>query len=226
MTLAPRLAEVRAGRARDFARPAWDHAPDRIWRSAYDKAPISGPAFVRRLGVEGDEQYEVEVHGGPEMALLAYSIERYPEWREWLSLPEIGPGGFGENLCVSGLDETSVCIGDVWRVGEARLQISQPRGPCANISRRWDRMEMLRRVTETARAGWYLRVLEEGRIAAGDAIERLERPCPEWTIERVFRARVEHGTSAETFETLAALEELSPEWRAKFAARLEALRGA
>lgn len=222
---APRLLEVRAGHARDFARPAWDHAPERTWRSAYQKDPLSGPAFVRRLGVEGDEQYDTEVHGGPEMALLAYSVGHYPEWRAALDLPAIGPGGFGENLCVSGLDERTVCIGDVWRVGEARLQVSQPRGPCANISRRWDRADFMKRVTDTARTGWYLRVLDEGRVTAGDAIERLERPRPEWSVERVFRARVGPGRDIAAFAALAALPELSPEWRGKFERRLDGSGG-
>lgn len=217
MTTPATLLEIRAGRARDFARPDWDHAPDRVWRSAYDKQPLAGPVRIGTLGVEGDEQYDAEVHGGPQMALLAYAATHYPAWREELALPEIGPGGFGENLVVQGLDERSVAIGDVWRVGGVTTQVSQPRGPCANISRRWDREVMLRRVTETARTGWYLRVLEPGVVAPGQPIAMIERPHPEWTVERVFRARIAKGGElAADRAALRDLEALSPEWRGKF----------
>ena len=87
-----------------------------------------------------------------------------PDWREELSLPEMGPGGFGENFTVSGQDEATVFIGDVYEVGEAVVQVSQPRGPCANISRRWERPDLVRRVEESGRHGWYLRVLQEGVV--------------------------------------------------------------
>jgi MOSC domain-containing protein YiiM len=214
------LLEIRAGRAKDHERPAWDPTASRVWRSAYDKSPIAGPVRVRALGVEGDEQYDREVHGGVHMAVLAYDSGHYPGWRAELALPEIGPGGFGENLVVSGADESSVCIGDVWRLGTATLQVSQPRGPCANISRRWNREAFLQRVTETARGGWYLRVLEEGVIEAGSTIERIERTHAGWSVERVFRARIDRETPEETLAAIADLEALSPEWRRRFSVRV------
>src|SRR5262249_47371619 len=131
------------------------------WTSAYYKDPVTGPVKLGRLGLEGDQQADRRVHGGPDMAVLAYSIDHYPVWRRELGIESMGPGGFGENFAVAGRDERTVCVGDVIAIGDARLQVSQPRGPCANISRRWKRADLLKRVTENGRSGWYLRVLDE-----------------------------------------------------------------
>ncbi len=220
MTRIATLLEVRAGKVREHARPDWDRHANRLWKSAYVKDPLAGEARVTPLGIEGDEQYSRDVHGGEHMALLAYSAAHYADWREALSLPAMGPGGFGENLVLDGADETEVCIGDVWSAGGVRLQVSQPRGPCANISRRWNREDLVQRVTANGRTGWYLRVLAPGAIAAGQGIDLVERPHARWTVARVFRARVEPKTPRETLAAIAGLAALSPEWRAKFSARL------
>ena len=91
-----------------FARP---------WRSGFVKVPVDGPVQIRRLGLEGDEVANTTVHGGLEQSVLGYPAAHYPRWREELTVADMGPGGFGENLCISGLDELSVCIGDEFQVG-------------------------------------------------------------------------------------------------------------
>src|SRR6185295_2377340 len=93
-----RILAVHVGRARVMTRPDWDRARERTWTSAYVKEPVAGPVAASPLGLEGDEQHERAVHGGPTMAVLAYAGVHYAWWREELDLPEIGPGGFGENL--------------------------------------------------------------------------------------------------------------------------------
>jgi MOSC domain-containing protein YiiM len=215
------IVSVRAGRVRERPRPAWDHHAGSPWRTAYGKDEIAGPARIGRLGLEGDEQAETDVHGGPQMAVLAYANAHYAHWRQVPGLEAMAPGGFAENLTVEGPDEHTVCIGDVYEAGAVRLQVASPRGPCASISRWWNEPSMVKRATESARVGWYHRVLREGTLAAGDAYRLVERPCPDWTVARVFHARVGPKRDAAEMRALARLPELSPEWQGHFARLLE-----
>ncbi len=212
-----RIVSVRVGLVVRHPRPRWDKASGAMWTSAYVKSPVDGAVHVGPEGIEGDQQHERRVHGGPERALLAYADSQYDEWSDELDLAEIGPGGFGENLTVEGFDETNVCIGDVWAVGDVRLQVASPRGPCLNISRRWDRPDLMQRVIETARGGWYLRVLQPGSLAARQPIRRIERPQPEWSVERVFRLRYDEAPDVKELGKLANVKELAPNWRERFA---------
>jgi len=165
---------------------------DRRWLSAFVKHRVDGPLRLNRLNLEGNRVADRKGHGGPDQAVLAYSAEHYPLWRAELGIEEMGPGGFGENFTISGQDELTVHIGDVYRVGGAVLQVSQPRGPCYKISYRWKRPDLLGRCENNGRHGWYLRVLEEGLVEAGDSVQLVERPNPDWTVRRaadVYRAR-------------------------------------
>ena len=215
--LAGRVVSVRVGGARTHDRPDWDRAASRTWTSAYVKDEVAGPVRVGNAGLAGDQQYDRRVHGGPEMAVLMYADENHAFWRTLVGLERMGPGGFGENLTVSGLLETNVCIGDVFQVGGARLQVASPRGPCANISRRWNAQWLLDRVRRERRTGWYLRVLAEGPVQAGDDIRLLERAHSGWTIDRLLALRyVTPRLEAELAEA-AALPALTQEWRERFA---------
>ena len=212
-----RVVSVRVGRVRTHDRPEWDKARTRTWSSAYFKDEVSGPVRVGREGLDGDTQGDRRVHGGPEMAVLMYADENHAFWRTLAGLEGMGPGGFGENLTVSGLHEKAICIGDVLQVGGARLQVSSPRGPCANISRRWNAQWLLPRVREERRTGWYLRVLEEDVVQVGDEIRRLERPHAGWTIDRLLALRYVTPRSPDELAEASALPVLSHEWRERFA---------
>jgi MOSC domain-containing protein YiiM len=212
-----RIVSLRTGRVRAMARPEWDRHRDRTWRSGYVKDEAAGPLRATTIGLEGDEQYDRAAHGGEHMAVLAYAAAHYALWRQEPGLEAMGPGGFGENLTVDGLDEGSVCIGDVWESERVRFEVSQPRGPCANISRRWNAPTMVQRASDTARIGWYLRVAREGTIARGERLRLIERPHEGWTVERVFRLRNAPALDPEGVRWLAACEALSPEWRRRFA---------
>lgn len=157
-------------------------------RTGFGKLPVTGPVRVGRTNLEGDGQAWAH-HGGPEMAVMAYAADHYPLWREELGWPSLPLGGFGENLSIEGADESTVCIGDTWRIGSAVLQVASPRKPCSKISRFWGRPDLLRRVVDSGRTGWYLRVLQEGQIEAGDRVELAERTHPGWTVLRAFRTR-------------------------------------
>ena len=165
---------------------------DRRWLTAFAKHPAKGPVRLHRLNLEGDRVADKVGHGGPDMAVLAYSAGHYPAWREELGIPGMGPGGFAENFTITGQDEWTVAIGDVYRVGSALVQVSQPRGPCYKISYFWKRSDLLARCEASGRHGWYLRVLEEGVVEAGRPVELVERPNPYWTVRRAadtYRAR-------------------------------------
>ena len=214
-----RIVSVRTGRVREWPRPEWDHGERRTWRTAYVKDEVPGPVHAGALGLEGDEQAHRDVHGGVQMAVLAYAVAHYAKWCEDPALAGMGVGAFGENLALEGPDESDVCIGDVWETGAVRFAVSQPRGPCAAISRRWNVPDLMQRATESVRVGWYLRIEREGPVARGEVLRRVARPFPEWTIRRVFRLRIgaEHDPAAAL--ALAACAALSPEWRARLADR-------
>ena len=125
-------------------------------------------------------------------------------------------GGFGENLTLRGSDERSLCVGDVLEVWAAQLQIASPRGPCADISRRWNAEWLLKRVVELRRTGWYLRVLREGAVTRGDEVRLLQRPHPGWTIDRLSALRTVTPRARAELGAAASLGALSPEWRELF----------
>ena len=213
-----RIVSVRVGRVVPVD---WEPERARPLQTAYQKEAIEGPVRLGTLGLEGDEQHDRN-HGGPERAMLAYPDAHYATWRAELGIPAMGPGGFGENLTVSGFDERTVCIGDVFTAGETRVQVSQPRGPCANISRRWSRLDLLQRVIDTRRFGWYLRVLEPGAIRAGDDYRLIERPFPEWPVERAFVVRHERTRRRDEAALLAQCPALSSHWREQLSAWVRA----
>lgn len=211
------VVSVRTGEVRDMVMPAWDRTGQASWSSAYLKRARDGAVHVGRLGLDGDQQADTAVHGGPEMAVLMYADTHYPTWRAEPGLSEMGPGGFGENLTVTPLDERTVCVGDVIVVGSCRLQISSPRGPCSAISRRWDDATLLARCSERRWTGWYLRVLDEGEVRAGDTITLESRPHPTWSIDRLLELRLRaprHPAALAEAQTLAAM---SAEWHGHFA---------
>jgi MOSC domain-containing protein YiiM len=135
------------------------------------KSPVSGPVQVRRLNLEGDNQADLSVHGGPDKAVYVYSSEHYAYWREELPGIALPWAAFGENLTVEGVNESEVRVGDVLRIGTAEFVVTQPRLPCYKLNVRFQRPDMVKRFLRSGRTGFYLRVIKEGRLAAGDAIE-------------------------------------------------------
>ncbi len=164
---------------------------DRIWTTGYFKQPVTGPVWVGRTNLAGDGQADLVHHGGPDKAVLAYGASHYLAWRAELGVANLPFGGFGENLTVEGWTEADVCIGDAHVLGEALLQVTQPRGPCWKIARRWRVRDLPMRVQRTGRTGWYYRVLREGHAEAGQALVLVERPHPAWSIARANEVRYE-----------------------------------
>lgn len=220
-----RILSLLAGQVENFVAEDARHAANRPWQSAIRKTPVEGPRRVHALGLEGDAQADRVHHGGPDKALLAYAAAHYEAWaEEWGAAPE--HGAFGENLTLDGAAEADVCIGDVYQIGGGplRVQVSQPRQPCWKLARRWNRPALPKRVQETGRTGWYLRVLTPGIAEAGAALALTNRPCPRWSIARANAVMHGRGVSTDEIAALAALPELAQSWRETLARRLE--RGA
>ncbi|HEV7368454.1 MOSC domain-containing protein [Arenibaculum sp.] len=200
--------------------------------SAIAKAPAAGAVALSRTGLAGDEQGDRRHHGGPDKAVHHYPGEHYEAWRRELRpAPAVLAsevlaleGAFGENLSTRGMTEDEVCVGDVYRAGTATLQVSQARQPCWKLNHRFGVADMARRVQSSGRTGWYYRVIEPGRLAAGDGMTLLDRPRPGWPLARVLRAFYVDMLDRHALAGIAALPELAPSWRDLARRRLESGR--
>ncbi|MEO1167355.1 MAG: MOSC domain-containing protein [Pseudomonadota bacterium] len=187
--------------------------------SAIRKEAEEGPVEIGILGLIGDEQADLRVHGGPDKAIHHYPHDHYAFW-ESLSFmhPRLQqPGAFGENISTSGLVEGVACIGDRYRLGSALVEISEGRQPCWKQGHVMEWPELVALMVKHRRTGWYYRVVEPGTVAGGDSLELLDRPCPEWTVDRVFGLLVAGDAKRDpaAVEALAALSVLGQSWRAK-----------
>ncbi|GAA4576963.1 MOSC domain-containing protein [Micromonospora coerulea] len=162
-------------------------AGDASGRSGIDKRPVDGPVLLRTDGVAGDFIGERAHHGGPDQAVYAYATEDADWWAAELDRG-IRPGGFGENLTTYAVDLTGAVIGEQWAIGDALLQVTKPRTPCATFAGFWGMPDLIKRFTARAAPGAYLRVLRAGTVGAGDPVEVVARPAHGVTIGEVFRA--------------------------------------
>lgn len=207
------------GRAQDITDTGSAQWWDKPWQTGFFKQLQTEPCWLGYGGFLGDQQADRANHGGVDKAVCVYPIEHYAEWRGTLRLPEVPHGAFGENLTTHGLIESSVCIGDVFTVGEARVQISQPRQPCWKLARRWRIKDLSAQVERTGRTGFYFRVLRHGTVAAGDAITLVERTCAEWTIERCNEVMHHEKDDLAAARALAGCPLLSGSWKDSLWAR-------
>lgn len=187
------------------------------------KEPAARPVFLRRLNLDGDGQADLRVHGGADKAVYAYPWEHYAFWQAELGRKDFTPGQFGENFTVTGWLEDAVFIGDEFRIGEARVQVSQPRSPCYKLGIRMNDNQFPARFAAANRTGFYLRVLQEGKVVAGDAIERVAHDSNSMSVHDTFWLRHGSGTREE-YERAMKIPMLSPSWRAVFERRLAEAR--
>lgn len=192
--------------------------------SAIVKTPVEGPVRVHRLGLAGDEQADLAVHGGPDKAIHHYAHDHYAFWREALAgHPLLATrGAFGENVSTDGLTEEAVCIGDRWRLGTALVEVSQGRQPCWKVDHRFGGARVNAAMVRERNAGWYYRVIEEGSVCAGDPLQLVERPWPQWTVRRVFGLLIagDHKRDRAGLEALAEVTALAEPWALRQAALL------
>nr|WP_136475885.1 MOSC domain-containing protein [Pseudomonas sp. DG56-2] len=209
-----KLDTVLTGKAVAFTRPGSC--------SAIAKQARSGELAVTELGLAGDEQGDLRVHGGKDKAIHHYPREHYATWAAELGEHPLlqAAGAFGENLSTYGWTEQTVCLGDRVRVGSAVLEVSQGRMPCWKLNDRFGVKDMSLRVQQSGRTGWYYRVLEEGVLAAGDTLQVIERPHPHWSVARLSSVLFDKQVDADVIRQCLALP-LAPSWRRTLDRRLE-----
>jgi MOSC domain-containing protein YiiM len=209
----PLLVSIQVGLPHTYGREGADDPMDRPWETGFFKQPVDGPLWLGRANLVGDGQADLVNHGGEDKAVLCYAASHYPEWRTALDKPDLPHGAFGENFTIDGLNEETVCVGDVYRLGDALVQVSQPRQPCWKLAWRWRIKELTALVEHSGRTGWYIRVLEEGEVRAGLELTLLDRPYPEWTIIRASRVMRNRRRDPVAAGELAACEALAVSWR-------------
>jgi len=152
------------------------------------KKPVQGWIMLRTLNLDGDGQADLRVHGGPDQAAYVYPVEHYDYWKRLLGKDDLDHGQFGENFTTSGLLENEVRVGDVFRFGGAIVQVTTPREPCGKLDMKMEDPHFKKKFRTSGRSGFYLRVLQEGEVGAGDEIELLESDSRQMTVEEMFRA--------------------------------------
>ncbi len=211
------IESVQIGRVLTEGNPETRDVLERQWTTAFYKTPVRGPVGVTTMGLRGDEVADTKHHGGVDKAILCYASSHYVRWAQEVPNLQMSPGAFGENLTLSGADEDSVCIGDRYRIGDCEVEVSQPRQPCWKIARRWGDKSLTKRVTQTGRTGWYVRVTKEGSIESGQRFELVARPNEAWTVTRANDIMFGRGKDRAEVIELMNLPELAEAWRSDIA---------
>jgi MOSC domain-containing protein YiiM len=198
----------------------------RTYTTSIFKQPVAGRVVVRRLNIDGDAQANLKAHGGPDMAVYAFGHEDYAYWAAEFGRETLDFGAFGENLTVTGLREDMVCVGDIFRIGAVRLQVTEPRTPCHKLAMKFDDEDLPRRFAARGNVGFYFRVLSEGEIGAGDDIELEARDPARLSIVDVLKLWADKAAGAEALARALSVEALSATWRTRFEKRLAAVKTA
>lgn len=185
----------------------------RIVGTGIFKKPVSGPVRLTKHNLAGDRQADFRVHGGPDKALYAYPHEHYAYWAEELGCGGVEYGQFGENFTVEGMLEDAVCIGDVYAVGDALLQVTQPRVPCYKLGMKMGLPEFPKVFLASGRSGFYLRVLREGTVEAGCDVNLVERDSLGFTVRGVHALAFSGAPDPDRIKAALAHPMLSKEWR-------------
>jgi len=186
-----------------------------------NKLPVASAVWLRKLGFDGDQQADLTVHGGEHQAAYCYPCEHYAHWQSVLGRTEpLTFGTFGENLTTIGLLETEVYIGDVYRFGKALVQVTAPRVPCFKFGHKIGRPDILKEFLHSGYSGFYLRVLEEGRIAAGDDISLVERDPAAITVRMILGLQKLSEGDGHFLRKALLIQNLEPRLKRELEARL------
>jgi ferredoxin-NADP reductase/MOSC domain-containing protein YiiM len=210
-----RLLSVNVGLPRELT---WR---GRTVRTAIFKSPVAGRRHVRRLNVEGDRQADLMAHGGEHRAVYVYDWSAFEHWSDDLGRDDLVPGHFGENFTVEGMPDDAVCVGDRYRIGAAVFEVTQPRVTCFKVGLRLEEPRMPALLYSHGRPGFYMRVLEEGEVGAGDDIERIAVGPQAMTVREVSALLYLPGHRPAGLRRALAIPALSEGWRASFTALLE-----
>lgn len=177
------------------------------------KEPVQGPVMLRTLNLDGDDQADRVAHGGIHKAVYVYSAENYAYWKRELDREDLLYGQFGENFTVEGMPDDMIHVGDIFRVGEALVEVTQPRVPCFKLGIKMGDPLFPKLFLVSERPGFYLRVLEEGEVGAGDVIERLKMGREQMTVREVHHLLFFDKRNVEAARRALRIPALSPGWR-------------
>jgi len=187
------------------------------------KTAVDGPIELRHHNLEGDKQADLSVHGGPTKAAYVYPLQHYEYWRKELPELDYPWGSFGENFTVHGIDEESVTIGDEFRVGAAKVVVTEPRMPCFKLGIRFGRADMVKRFLVSQRTGFYFGVVEEGQVQAGDELELLKKHPDQLSVADVTRLYSTEKTNEKLLKKAISVLALPQSWRGYFEHQLDKL---
>ncbi len=210
-----RLLSVNVGLPRDIV---WK---GRTVHTGIWKNPLRGRCRVGRLNLEGDGQGDLAGHGGEQRAVFVYQVGSYRYWQEQLKRTEFVHGQFGENFTVEGLPDDAVCIGDRYQIGTALFEVTQPRVTCYRVGIRMNEPRMPALLTSSGRPGFYLRVLREGEVGAGDEIVKVGEAGALMTVAEINALLYSPNHMRDRLERALRIEALSPGWRRSFEALLQ-----
>ena len=211
----PRLLSVNVGLPRDIA---WR---GETVRTAIWKEPVQGRRMVRRLNIDGDGQGDLAGHGGEQRAVFVYQMESYQYWERQLNRNDFVFGQFGENFTVEDLSDEEVCIGDQYQIGSALFEVTQPRVTCYRVGIRMNEPQMPALLVSHKKPGFYLRVLQEGEVEAGDEIVKVTDGPERMTVAEIDAMLYLGRHSREQLERALRLPALSPGWQTSFQALLD-----
>jgi MOSC domain-containing protein YiiM len=180
------------------------------------KRPVSGRVRVKTLNLDGDRQADLKVHGGPDKAVYAYPSEHYALWQRELRRDLSEWGAFGENLTVEGCIEETISVGDQIGIGTAIFQVTQPRLPCFKLAAKFQRDDIIKRMLDSRRTGFYLRVLQEGWIQSGDSLLVLESDAAHLTIREITDLYLNKNPNRSSIERILSVQALAQSWREHF----------
>ncbi len=214
-----KIVSIQIGKVKSYGNKDSKDFLTKYWESGSFKEPTLERVRAGKLGLSGDEVADKIHHGGEEKAIFANSYENYSEWSEFLG-KEISFGALSENLTISGLHESNVYLGDIHKIGEATLQVSQPRKPCWKISKRWNNKKFTHEIYATGLTGWYYRVLEEGFLGAGDEVILLSREAEQVSILDANMAFANPIMHRDILEKILSVPSLAPSYRASIEKRI------
>lgn len=212
-----RILSVNVGKSAPLT---WD---GQTVQSSIVKTAVAGPVRVATLGIEGDTQSNLKVHGGALKAVYGYGKQHYAYWESELGRSAMPNGMFGENLTIAGLDESVIQIGDTFQIGSAVVRAVQPRQPCDKLAMRFQRGDMIERFLKSLRCGVYFSVLEEGVVTAGDVLQPLHKQSHGISVADIVRMKLIEREDVDGMRRAVAIEALPERIRTRFSERLEKL---
>jgi MOSC domain-containing protein YiiM len=181
--------------------------------SAFVKTLREGAVAVTPLGLQGDEQADLQAHGGPEKAVYAYAATHYPAWAKLFPATAFTSGAMGENLTLAGLEEKDICVGDVHSIGSSLLQVCQPRQPCFKFALRHGNKYLPKAMVKNGFSGWYYRVLQTGFVKAGDLLALYDRPNPDFAFTRLIEIIYHGEVTKDELQRMTEMPGLASQWR-------------